>query len=97
MIAGFTRVFTLEVDGVPVLAFEAGTAAQAKQLCKEAWLKDDLTLLKSSGAPLSTDQSKLSVRPATAAEAIVFGQAAEITKPSEDLLLAYLVELDGDE
>ena len=95
--AGFTRVFTLEVDGRPILAFEAGTASEAKQLCNESWLKDDLTLLKSSGAPLSTDQSKLSVRPATAEETIVFGHAAEVAKPSEDLLLAYLVELDGDE
>ena len=93
--AGFTRVFTLEVDGRPILAFEAGTANQAKQLCNESWLKDDLTRLKSSGDPLSTDRSKLSVRPATAEEAIVFGHAAEVAKPCEDLLLAYLVELDG--
>jgi hypothetical protein len=25
----------------------------------------------------------------------VFGHAAEVAKPSDDLLLAYLVELDG--
>jgi hypothetical protein len=95
--AAFTRVFTLEVDGRPILAFEAGNTGEAKQLCKEKWLLDDLKDFTSGGVPLCTDQSQLSARAATAEEAIVFGQAAEIAKPSEDLLLAYLVELDGDE
>jgi len=36
------------------------------------------------------------VRLATAEEAIVFGRAAESTNPSNDLMLAYLVELDAD-
>jgi hypothetical protein len=95
MAAGFSRVFTLEVDGRPVLAFEAGNTGEAKQLCKETWLLNDLKGLTSDGVPLRTDQSQLSVRAATAEEAVVFGDAAEVAKPSDDLLLAYLVELDG--
>jgi hypothetical protein len=91
----FSRVFTLEVDGRAILAFKADNANQAKQLCKEAWLLDDLKVFTSDGAPLRTDQSQLFARTATAEEAIVFGEAAEIAKPSDDLLLAYLVELDG--
>jgi hypothetical protein len=50
--------------------------------------------LRSDGAPLFTAQSKLSVRLATAEEAIIFGHAANLAKPSDDMVLAYLVELD---
>jgi hypothetical protein len=39
--------------------------------------------------------SRLSVRPANLKEANIFGQAAAATKPSEDMVLAYLVELDS--
>ena len=34
------------------------------------------------------------VRPATAEEVIVFGHMSKAAKPSDDLMLAYLVELD---
>ena len=91
--AGYSRVFTLEVDGRPILAFESVTAREAQQLAKESWLLDDLT---AGGAPLRTSQSKLSVRLATAEETDVFVTVAETAKPSDDVLLAYLVDLDPE-
>jgi hypothetical protein len=45
--AAFSRVFALEVDGKPALAFEARNVPQAQELCKESWLRDDLASLKS--------------------------------------------------
>lgn len=48
---GYSRVFTLEVDGRPIFAFEAVTARGAQQLAKERWLLDDLMILTSGGAP----------------------------------------------
>jgi len=59
------------------------------------WLRDDLTSLKSRGVPLSNADAKLLVRPATAEETTVFRDAAEIAMPSGDIVLVYLVELDG--
>ena len=94
MKAAFSRVFTLEVDGRPILAFEAGRTREAQQICKESWLLDDLILLNLGGIPLLTAKSKLSVRMATAEEAIVFDRTARSAKPSDDLTLAYLVEFD---
>jgi hypothetical protein len=91
----FSRIFTLEADGHAILSFEASNVSEAKQLSKGSWLLDDLKVFTSNGVPLRTNQSQLSVRPATAEEAIVFGHAAEVAKPSDDFLLAYLVELDG--
>jgi hypothetical protein len=90
------RVFALDVDGRPTLAFEARNQLEARELCKEAWLRDDLTSQKSNGVPLCGAKSKLSVRLAEAEEAVLFGQAAKAAaNPSDDLVLAYLVELDS--
>jgi hypothetical protein len=50
--------------------------------------------LRSGGAQLFTAQSKLSVRLATAEEAIIFGHAANLAKPADEMVLAYLAELD---
>jgi hypothetical protein len=94
--AGYSRVFTLEVDGRPILAFEAVTARGAQQLAKESWLLDDLMIMTSGGAPLRTSQSKLSVRLATAEEVVVFASVAGRAKPSDEVLLAYLVKLDTE-
>lgn len=68
----FSRTFALEVDGKPTLVFEARTVRQAQELCKESWLHDDLVSLTSEGAPLCGARSKMSVLPATAAEAAIF-------------------------
>jgi hypothetical protein len=78
----FSRVFTLEVDGRATLAFEASATRQAMQICKESWLLDDLTFLRSNGVPLGTVGSRLSVRPATPEEITVYEQAAEPAEPS---------------
>jgi hypothetical protein len=91
----FSRVFTLEVDGRPTLAFEAGGTREAQGICKESWLLNDLSFLTSGGVRLRTAKSNLSVRLASADEATVFALVANTMKPSEDMVLAYLFDLDG--
>jgi hypothetical protein len=93
----FSRVFTLLVDGRPTLSFEARGSKQAMQIRKESWLRDDLTSQTSNGNPLCSAKSKLSVRAANVEEAIMFNHAASVAKPSDEMLLAYLVELDGND
>jgi hypothetical protein len=95
MKAVFSRVFTLEVDGRPTLSFEARNTSDARQLCKESWLRGDLIVLSSGGVPLCSDRSKLTVRLATDEEAAIYEQAATIAKPSDDMVIAYLIELDA--
>jgi hypothetical protein len=95
MKAAFSRVFTLEVDGRPMLAFEAANSQEAQTICKETWLREDLSVLKSGGVPLYTAQSKLSVRPATAEERVFFfGQIADGQELSDDMRIGYLTEFD---
>jgi hypothetical protein len=91
----FSRVFTLEVDGRPTLAFEARRTREAQEVCKESWLRGDLIVLSSGGVPLCSDRSKFTVRLATADEAVAYEQAATAAKSSDDLVLAYLIELDA--
>jgi hypothetical protein len=91
----FSRVFTLEVDGRPTLAFEARRTSEAQEICKESWLRGDLIVLSSGGVPLCSDRSKFTVRLATADETVAYEQAATVAKPSDDLVLAYLIELDA--
>jgi hypothetical protein len=88
------RVYTLEVDGRPTLAFEASRTREAQEICKGEWLRDDLIVLSSGSVPICGDRSKLSVRPATDEEVVIYEQAAEMAKPSDGMVLAYLIELD---
>jgi hypothetical protein len=97
MKVAFSRVFTLEVDGRPTLAFEASGTREAQQICQESWLLNDLSILTSSGVRLRTAKSKLSVRLASPDEATVFALVANKAKPSDDMVLAYLFDLDGQE
>jgi hypothetical protein len=80
------------VDCKPTLAFEAQNMTQARELCKEWWLRADLSSQNSNGTAPRDAGSKLSVRRASVEEAPLIGQAAATAKPSDDLVL---VELDG--
>jgi hypothetical protein len=42
-------IFALDVDGKPTTAFEANNLREARELCKEKWLRDDLRALRSNG------------------------------------------------
>ena len=88
MKAVLSRVFTLEVDGRATLAFESSGTREDLQLCKD--------FQRSNGVPLGTVGSKLSVRLATAEEITVFEKGAQSAKPSDDMVLAYLIGLDRD-
>jgi len=88
-------IFTIEIDGVPTVAFEARRPREAAELCKEEWLRADLSTLSSNGVPLCGIGSKLRARIASEPERSVYREAAKEAKLSDDILFAYLVELDG--
>lgn len=88
------RVFVLSVGERPILAFEARNTPEARELCSEPWLLDDLAALKSEGHPIWNGQDKISVRPGAADEISLFHEA-DGTEDAEEILLVYLVALDG--
>jgi hypothetical protein len=90
-------VFTIEIGGTPTLTFEAQNLREARELCREEWLKDDLAEAKSDGAPLWDRKVELRARIALPDERALFAEAKNNDQPSDGLLLVYLVELDGGE
>jgi hypothetical protein len=86
-------VFVMDVDGKAAFAFEAKNFSEAFELCKEDWVREDLTTLTSNGVPLCSSTAKLTVRRAGEAEIVIYRDAA-IQAQTEDLVLAYLVDLD---
>lgn len=91
-------VFTLDIGGRPTLAFEAKNLRESQQLCHEYWLRRDIADLTSNGAPLWDGKARLRARRSTEDEIAAYRKAArDATRPQDDLLLAYLVELDSSE
>ncbi len=89
-------VFTLDINAIPILSFEAKNLRESWELCHEQWLREELAQLCSNGVPLWDGKSRLQSRYATQAETDFYLEAArERQTTDEDMLLAYLVELDG--
>lgn len=90
------RVFTIEINATPTLMFEAKNLREAWEVCHEEWLKADLAEARSNGVPLWDGKAKLRTRIAKPQESAFFTQAARSAdNPLDDLLLVYLVEMDG--
>ena len=93
-----SRCFTLDVGDKPILTFEARSLREARELCYEQWLREDIARLSSNETPIWDGRASLRSRYATEAEAALYRAAAENAEQSPgDLVLAYLVELDGVE
>jgi hypothetical protein len=89
-------IFTIEIGDTPALAFEAQNFREARELCHEQWLKDDLTEAKVDRLSLWDGKAKLRARPALPNEIALFGEAKNNGDPSDGLMLVYLVELDNE-
>jgi hypothetical protein len=89
-------VFALEIGGKPILTFEAKNLREAHELCHEQWLREDVARLTSNGVPLWDGAAHLRARYASDTEKIFYREAAKGSEPPpDDLVLAYLVELDA--
>ena len=88
-------ILTIEVDGKLTLAFEAKRHSEAEAICGDEGLRAKLSLLKSGDVPLCGDNAILDVRLAHPDEAALYRQAASASQSTDDLMLVYLVELDG--
>ncbi len=86
-------IFAIEVDGKPVLAFGAKRYSEAQAICTDEQLRTKLSSLKSGAVPLCGDNTILRVRLAHPKEAARYRQAT--SQSTEDLILVYLVKLDG--
>jgi hypothetical protein len=89
--------FTIEVDGRPTLAFKARKYAEAEAICEDEALRTRLRLLNSGEIPVCGDRATLVVRLSHTDEAVRYRQAASASSSTEDVMLVYLVAVDGAE
>src|SRR6267142_1674713 len=87
-------IWTLEIDGKPMLAFEAKKYREAYELCHEDWLRAELGLQKLHGVPLCGADSHLKIRLARRAEMVLYRQAVEANSSSDQTKMVYLIKLD---
>jgi len=89
-------IFTLDIDRKPTLSFEAKNLREAHEICHEEWLREDVARLKSHDIPLWDGKVRLRARYASETEAAAYREAArDAVQTSDEILLAFLVELDG--
>jgi len=70
---------------------------EAFGLSREPWFREELQALKSNGVFVCSAKSKLTVRTASAEErGKHLSGAVGVMPPSDEVLLFYLVEIDGD-
>ena len=86
-------IWTLEIDGKSILAFEARKYREADEICHQEWLRVELGQQKINDVPLCHADSDLRIRLARPDEMVLYRQAAEADKSSNDKLV-YLIELD---
>jgi hypothetical protein len=89
-------IFTIEIGDTATLVFEAQNFREARDVCHQQWLKDDLAEAKADGVPLWDGKANLRARLALPNEIALFGEAKKNGQPSDGLMLVYLVELDGE-
>ncbi len=87
------KLFVLEIDRKPILAFEAHSAREARELTSERWLLGDLRRLTSNGRPLWNGLSKLRIGPAEGDIADELQQSLR-SRVTPHLPIAYLVPID---
>jgi hypothetical protein len=88
-------IFTIDIGDTPTVTFEARNFREARELCHEHWLKEDLAEANSGGVPLWDGKAKLRARLSQPEEIVLFAQAKNNGQPSDGLMFVYLVELDG--
>jgi hypothetical protein len=70
-----SAIFTLDVDGKPILSFEAQNLRELSELCRERWLRDEVAELKSYDISLWDGNAALKTRYASDAEKAAFLEA----------------------
>ena len=88
-------MFVFEARGTPLVAFQVHSRPEAEELRKEQWFTEELAGLTSEGRPIG-DGSGLVLRADLEDEIKIYREGAQV-RDSDELVLVYLVPLDGAE
>ena len=67
-------IFTIDIGDTPTVTFEARNFREARELCHEHWLKEDLAEAKSGGVPLWDGKAKLRARLSLPGETVLLSR-----------------------
>jgi hypothetical protein len=87
------RVFTVAANNSPLIAFHAENSVEARALCREKWLREDLRKATSAGRPVWDGRTPLALKLASSDEVRTFEQAAAATADTQ--IVAYLIPVDS--
>ena len=90
-----SRIFTLEIDGRPTLAFEATGLPEANEICSDDSFRSDLHALTSNGVAICAEGATLAPRPAAQEEIAAFRRAVGLAPPSDEPTTVFLIKVDG--
>ena len=88
----------LEIDGRAVLALIGDGIEQAKELCSQAWFREELGCYRSRGNPIWDGETKFTFRHASAREAAELHVALRSERARgefEGYVFVFLVPLDS--
>lgn len=77
-----------------ILAFQAISIGEAREVIKETWLRDDLQRLRSEGSPLWDGKAKLRVGLAMGQQVAEVKAMLREKPKGSDLTIVYLVSLE---
>jgi hypothetical protein len=89
------KIFTLEINGRPTLAFEAAGLPEACEICRDVDLRADLGALTSDGIPICAEDATVIPRPAAQEEIAAFERAVKLAPTSDEPTMAFLMKIDG--
>lgn len=87
-------IFTIEVDGKPVLAFGSKKYSEAETFCGDERIRAKLSSVASGGKPVCDDLAILHVRIARPHEKALYYEQASSHSTEGPVTVVYLVELD---
>ena len=88
-------IYTILIEDKAMVALQA-RGSEARELCKEEWFLEELSVLKSNGEPLYRPGLRIRARPAIEEEWVRYDKACSAADNTEEILFVYLVELDRE-
>lgn len=88
------RVFVLQIGQVPILAFEAISTVEARELAKEEWFRSELLAARSGGQAVWDGDAHLEIGPAVGEQV---DEVRNLLRACTrlDLPIVYLIKLDN--
>lgn len=88
-------IFTLEVDGKPILVFEARSESDARAFIELDEFRDDLGLITTNGVAVCLAGSQLIARQASSDEINTYHRASSAHSQDDGPTFVFLVQVDG--